>query len=172
MANPVDANKFNFWQSIGKPVVQSLGTAAIIGLGVAGADAIMDALDERKTEKKTKEYYQKMLDMHPQLKEMDPATVAKFWDSLNHYAPYIAQDPLSAGAYLVQTINRTAGDDIAGPSPDIVHTLVEIERKSNSKDKDSKTIRELFRDKAVDTALGNSLKSFSLFGDKNKDKKK
>ena len=90
---------------------------------------MMDYFQERKIKAKSVEYYSKMMEAHPELKKEDPETVAKYWASLYHFAPYMAQDPLAAGAYIRQSIARGYGDEFGGPPPDTFNTLSDINKK-------------------------------------------
>ena len=74
------------------------------------------------------EYYEKMLEAHPKLKKEDPEVVAKYWASLYHFSPFMAQDPLSAGAYIRQSLDRGL-EDLGGPGHDTVNVLADINRK-------------------------------------------
>ncbi len=89
-------------------------------------DKIIDYVEEHGHKAKSKDYYKKMLDAHPTLKKQDPKTIAKYWDSLYHFAPSMAQDPLAAGAYIRQSLERGL-EDVGGPSPDIVSNLTNID---------------------------------------------
>jgi hypothetical protein len=108
----------------------------MVGLGVVGvslaADAIVSYFSKMSKRYESREYYQKMLEAHPQLAKEDPALVARYWESLYHFAPHMAQDPLAAGAYITQTVGRLSAEQFGGPPPDTFATLADIQKKSVS----------------------------------------
>ncbi len=89
-------------------------------------DALISKIEQHGHKAKGKEYYKKMLEAHPTLTKEDPETVAKYWDSLYHFAPSMAQDPLAAGAYIRQSIDKGL-EEIGGPSADMVKSLTDID---------------------------------------------
>lgn len=112
------------------------------GAAVAGANAIFEGAQKLKTKMAKDPSFKRMMDMHPELNKMDPDTVLKYWDNLYHFAPKMAQEPLAAGAYILQ-VSRMA--DFGGPTADTIKTVSEIEDKVGRKTKDpyltnSKTI--------------------------------
>lgn len=112
---------------------KNIGYGLAVGTALVGAtrlvDEIIDYLKEMRVQSKSKDYYQKMLDEHPELKKQDPKLVAKYWASLYHYAPYIAQEPLTAGAYIRQSLDRAYA--YGGPGPDVVSTLANVNKSMN-----------------------------------------
>lgn len=107
------------------------GLAVGAGIGIAGGfiDKMMDYFKDKKIKAQSVEYYSKMMEAHPQLKKEDPETVARYWSSLYHFAPHMAQDPLAAGAYIRQSIARGYGEEFGGPPPDTFNTLSDINKK-------------------------------------------
>ncbi len=79
----------------------------------------------------SKKYYEKMLEEHPTLMKEKPELVAKYWNSLYHFAPHMAKDPLSSGAFIKQSINQGL-EELGGPSPDIVQGLTNVEQQSQN----------------------------------------
>jgi len=71
-----------------------------------------------------------MIEAHPQLKKEKPEIVARYWQSLYHFAPYMAADPLAAGAFIRQSLARGLPEEFGGPPPDTYVTLSDIQRKS------------------------------------------
>ncbi len=108
--------------------VKALGAAALMGVGLF-LDAMIDSFRERGVKAKSKEYYEKMLEHHPQLLKEDPTTVSRYWESLMHFAPYMAKDPMAAGAYIRQSIQRGYHSEFGGPPPDTYSTLADINKK-------------------------------------------
>lgn len=112
------------WSQVG---TAALGSLLAVAAGTF-ADEIVDWLKENNLKGKSKDYYQAMLDAHPQLKKEDPKLVAKYWASLFHFAPYMAQDPLAAGAYIRQTLRQLPNEEFGGPTVDTYSTLANINK--------------------------------------------
>ncbi|HNW88162.1 MAG TPA: hypothetical protein PKN48_00735 [Bacteroidales bacterium] len=74
-------------------------------------------------------YYQRMLKAHPQLVEADPEQVAAIWSSLYYHAPNLAEDPIAAGAFVRQILQKGLMDDYGGPSVDTYGTLTQIDER-------------------------------------------
>lgn len=139
------------------------GGVATTALGIAGAmaiatfaDSIIDALKESNLKSKSKEYYEEMLKAHPALKKQDPKVVAQYWASLFHYAPHMAADPLSAGAFIRQSIDRGFPDLYGGPPVDTYSTLAGIQKAVT----DSRQSKNRFSEAATSAAgkvMGTSL---------------
>lgn len=107
------------------------GIAAAVGFVIVAkaADAIIAWLQERHIQAKSSEYFAKMLEAHPALKKEKPETVARYWASLYHFAPHMAQDPLAAGSFIRQSIARGLPEEFGGPAPDTYLALTDINRK-------------------------------------------
>ena len=111
------------------------------GVAIAGSlfmidrlfvDKILGWLERRNSQRESREYFEKMLVSHPQLKEYDPEVLAKYWESLYHFAPNMAQDPLAAGAYITQSLKRQYIEEFGGPTLDIFKTLSEVQKNSQN----------------------------------------
>ena len=114
------------WQS-------RLGHGAALAVGIVLASTvvqeILEYLKERGLAAQSAGYYLKMLVAHPELKKENSKLVAKYWASLYHFAPFMAQDPLAAGAFIRQSIARGLPEEFGGPAPDTYLTLSDINRK-------------------------------------------
>jgi|GEM_PF-6887859 len=136
MANDLDYNR-GLSLEAAKPKVPKLNDfkkSILLGLAIVStsvfADAIIKFFNKQYKQYKSKEYFEKMLEAHPQLQKEDPIKVAKYWESLYHFAPHMAEDPLAAGAYITQSLNRMSGEEFGGPPPDTISTLADIQKKS------------------------------------------
>lgn len=89
-------------------------------------DQIVEYLEKKGKAVKSKEYFQLMLKNHPQLSKEDPKEVAMYWESLYHFNPTMAEDPLASGAWITQAIRKLSGQGLGGPSPDSYATLTQI----------------------------------------------
>lgn len=78
-------------------------------------------------------YFKAMLEKHPSLADRDPEVVANLWSSLYHHSPHYAQDPIGAGAFIRQMMDRGNLDQFGGPAPDTYKTLGEIQDKATPK---------------------------------------
>lgn len=113
------------WSNVGQNIFNV--TAAV---GIARfLDVMLEYFDKKKIKKQKPEFYAKMLAAHPELKKEDPKLVARYWASLYHFAPYMAQDSLAAGAFIRQSIARGLPSEFGGPAPDTYLTLTDIEQK-------------------------------------------
>ena len=114
---------------LNKKVLSTLGARILFGVGAELVDSIIAILKEKYNIYKSKEYFDKMLKAHPQLKNYNKEEIAKYYASLNHFAPSVAKDPLAAGAYLTQSLKKLSSEELGGPPPDTFNTLVDIEKK-------------------------------------------
>lgn len=118
-------NKEAGWGTVGQSIFNV--TAAV---GIARfLDVMLEHLDKKRVKKQKPEFYAKMLAAHPELKKEDPKLVARYWASLYHFAPYMAQDALASGAFIRQSIARGLPSEFGGPAPDTYLTLTDIEQK-------------------------------------------
>lgn len=115
---------FNF-SGLGSKMLELGGLAVAMTVVPLIIDRIIGAVDKLGVKAKSKKYYLKMLEAHPELKEKDPELVAKYWASLFHFSPFMAEDPLASGAFILQSINRVLPEQ-GGPPPDTFATLAGI----------------------------------------------
>lgn len=114
-----------------------VGTSMGAALGTIGTLKMVEMMSEyfrkKRVQAKSKEYYIKMLEKNPQLQKHNPEDIAKYWESLNHFAPSMAEDPLAAGAYITQSLNRLSTEEFGGPPPEVINTLADTENKIRGK---------------------------------------
>lgn len=122
---------------VSEPFRRGLGLAAGFSVVSIAAGAINKIVSEQYHIYKSQEYFEAMLKEHPQLKQFKPADVAKYFNSLNHFAPSMAKDPLAAGAYITQSLKKLSDEELGGPPPDTFSTLTDIEKKMT----DSKNVK-------------------------------
>lgn len=120
---------FKNLKSFGKTIGYGTAMATAFVVVARMVDEIIDYLKERGVKAKSSAYYAKMIEAHPQLKKEDPKIVARYWESLYHFAPYMAQDPLAAGSFIRQAIARGLPEEFGGPAPDTYLTLTDINSK-------------------------------------------
>lgn len=153
------------WGAVAASII---GSTLAMGVGIF-ADEIMDWLKENKLESKGKEYFKEMLKAHPALKKEEPKVVAQYWASLMHFAPHMAADPLSSGAFIRQSIARGFPEEFGGPPVDTYSTLTGINKAVT----DSRETKGRFTDiatSAAGSAIGTTLSDFAGYkGDKDKD---
>jgi hypothetical protein len=106
---------------------QSILKTLAFGAAIAGANVLFEGAQKLKSKMAKDPAFKRMMEMHPPLQKMDPNEVVKYWDNLYHFAPKMAQEPLAAGAYILQ-VSRMA--DFGGPTSDTIKTLSEIQDKS------------------------------------------
>jgi hypothetical protein len=128
-------------------------SALAVGASIMGFRKLDEAYQDYKLKKAKDPAFAKMLEIHPQLKKFPIEEVMKYYDSLYHFAPHMAEEPLAAGAYVLQTMRMA---DFGGPTIDSVESLAKIQ----SKGLENTTIPEpyLLQNKAFNAALGNLAK--------------
>jgi hypothetical protein len=112
----------NFLTYLGAGMGLTTGAAVMAG----GIHAITNAIEEHKTEGEKEPAFKSMLRQHPDLKEQENLAWMYF-ESLYHFSPIIATDPLTAGAYIRSAIRMH--DTSGGPLPDVVQRLVDVQQK-------------------------------------------
>ena len=104
-----------------------LGVGSAIHEGIKG---LGNMYHDYKLDQDKMPSYEAMIQQHPELVDpMDPEKVALskvYFDALWHYSPIMAQEPLSAGAYIKNAMNM---HHVAqGPLPSVVKELVDISK--------------------------------------------
>jgi len=146
------------WNSVAASII---GSTAAMTLGFF-IDEIFESLKKLRIKAKSREYFEKMLEAHPQLKKEDPTIVAQYWASLYHYAPFMAEDPLSAGAFIRQSIDRGFPDLYGGPPIDTYNTLSNIQKQiSDSRSKTKRRFTDA-AEKATENLLSKTLEKNTL----------
>jgi hypothetical protein len=107
-------------------IAASIVAGSVLQSVQAFIDKVIDKIEEHGHKAKGKDYFEKMLKAHPTLTKEDPDVVAKYWESLYHFAPSMGQDPLAAGAYIRQSIDKGL-EEVGGPSADMVKNLTDID---------------------------------------------
>jgi len=134
------------------PTVGKLvGTSIVAATAGAFIDELMESIKERKATLKSKEYFEKMIEAHPELAKKDPKIVAQYWESLYHFAPYMAQDPLAAGSFIRQSIDRGYPELYGGPPIDVYNTLAAMTKAVE----ESKSGKKRFGKEVTLKALGD-----------------
>jgi len=149
------------WGAVAASIIGS-GT---IMIGSVFADEMLAWFKENKMKSKSKEYYREMLKAHPALKKEDPKVVARYWASLFHFAPHMAADPLSAGAFIRQSIDRGFPELYGGPPVDTYNTLAAIQKAQTEAKQEKRRFSEI-ADAAVGKVVGTGLVYESGYGSK------
>ena len=131
--------KDNPW-AVGGVIAPLAASGVLVGVESFWA-AMKDWFSKHNGAKEKDEYFIRMLNAHPGLTKADPAVVAQYWESLYHFAPNMAADPLAAGAYITQSLKRGYSAEFGGPPPDVFKTLTEIQRSFNDRGGNSKKDR-------------------------------
>lgn len=72
--------------------------------------------------------FQAMLEAHSVLKKEDQELLAKYFDSMWHFSPHLAQDPLAAGAYIRSAMQYHGVS--GGPTPNMVKDINTLQREA------------------------------------------
>ena len=102
--------------------------APMFGLSQYYIGKKLDEHEDLKLEKEKDPSFKNMMNMHPGLRNEDQILVKKYFDSLWHFAPTIAQEPLAAGAYIRQAMQLE--DAHGGPTYSMVKDLIQAEDKT------------------------------------------
>ena len=103
-----------------------MGLTAGAAMMAGGIHAATNAIESHKAEDEKEPAFKSMLRQHPDLKEQENLAWMYF-ESLHHFSPIIATDPLTAGAYIRSAIRMH--DTSGGPLPDVVQRLVDVQQK-------------------------------------------
>jgi len=101
--------------------VKTVGASMITAYFVSKALSFLD--DAVFEPAATKQSLTKMLEKNPELLKADPEEVADLFKTLYTQNPYIAADPIAAGAFITQMIQKQVRRDYGGPTIDIYGTL-------------------------------------------------
>lgn len=85
----------------------------------------MSLIEDKLKEDARENEYERILEMRPELKDLDQLLVKKYFDSLKYFAPAIAADPLAAGAYIKQAIQY---EEVGGPPYSTIESLVKTQK--------------------------------------------
>jgi len=127
----VGAIRTAFRDQVPTIIAGSLGTAAGMSLGGLIFEGIRQ-LEKHWTAYKLDSIkaprFEAMLDIHPELKENKETEerAALYFDSLWHFSPTMAQDPLAAGTYIKQALNMHHVSQ--GPLPEMVQRVTDIQK--------------------------------------------
>ncbi len=102
------------------------------GLGQAAVETVSDYFISRRAKKSLEEDAQKVFDEiydSPEVGKYSREEAQKYFQTLKHFSPHIATDPLSAKTYLLQMLSWS--DESQAPiSTTSVRDLAEIEAKA------------------------------------------
>jgi hypothetical protein len=115
-------------------------TAALGGIGALihfGIQELEGAWEQHKLDSNMEPMFQKVILEHPELGEDEKKQnlARKYFDALYHFSPAMAENPLTAGAYIKQALqmHHVAG----GPLPEMVEKATQIQKNlSDARDKD------------------------------------
>lgn len=111
------------------------GILKVVGMGVLGAGfaaflevvkGLEGKVQDWTTDLKKPRMLEEMLEVHPDMRELPLDRVKLYFDALLHFSPTMAENPLTAGAYIKQAMKY---DHVAqGPLPASVQELSMIEK--------------------------------------------
>lgn len=110
----------------GGNITTALALAAALGTAGALTDNASAAMSNWMENRKREPSFNKMLEYHPQLKNENMELVRKYFDSVWHFSPHMAQDPLAAGAYIRQALQFN--DIHGGPPPNMAKDLADMQK--------------------------------------------
>lgn len=134
--------------------VKTVGAALITGFFV---DKLLNFIDRQIILPVSKrQYFETMIEENPSLAKEDPKEVADLWNTFYNSSPSMAKDPVAAGAFVTQMIQRQMRSEYGGPTIDTYDTLTKIEKNRSDSKKDGKGTLDLAGEaaKAVSSVLG------------------
>jgi len=121
--NGLFTKEANIYKTVGALAL----AAPIFGLSSYGLGKGLDYLENKQLDKEKEPAYQAMVGLHPDLLDEDQILVRKYWDSLWHFSPHIATEPLAAGAYIKQAMEY---EQTGGPTYNMVKDLIHAQEKA------------------------------------------
>ena len=133
-ANPSSIDSF------GHVLGQQLTAGAAFGALTGGGEAVLSGarklinmgIDKWKKPME----YKAMLDAHPELQQQDAAKVQALYNSLRHMSPHMAKDPVIAGSFVRNLLERGNEGSVAVPM-DTAKMLSETQRNVKQSRPDS-----------------------------------
>lgn len=92
-------------QTIGN-LVKLLGAGAALQGGAMGVGAIIKHRKDKDLQGQIESSYDKMMDVQPALKGVDPGMVSRHFGVLARYAPSLAADPMVAGSWVRHSVSQ------------------------------------------------------------------
>jgi len=121
--------KANILSSLGN-IGEKAGPVLLLSAALAGVPAlgnyIVDKVQDASLDRKKEPAFNKMLEYHPQLKSEDLELVKRYFESMWHFSPHMAQDPLAAGSYIRTAMNFHGA--YGGPAPNLAADLVDLQK--------------------------------------------
>ena len=119
--SPGTKEKINWFKNIGSSAVAKAGLV----LGGYALSQGLDILETKADNNGIGNYFENMLAMRPELRNEDQLVIKKYFDSLMHFAPAIAKEPLAASAYITQAIQY---EEAGGPPYSTIESLVKTQK--------------------------------------------
>lgn len=134
--------------------VKTVGAAIIAGFFV---DKLLQFIDKNVMLPMSKEkYFNKMIEENPKLSKEDPQEVADLWNTLYSQSPNLSKDPVAAGAFITQMIQRQMRAEYGGPTLDTYEALSKITKNKADSKGDMRGANEMMDQTAgaIKTILG------------------
>ena len=125
----------SFLSTLSKSVETQLPTAVgmaagmgLAGLVFAGMKAIEGRYEKFKLDASKEPLYQEMISLHPELakSEKDEEMAKRYYEALWHFSPNMAQNPMTAGSYIKQSLSMH--HLYQGPLPEMVEKATSIQK--------------------------------------------
>lgn len=118
--------------SVKNQLPNAVGMAAgmgLAGLVFAGMKALEGRYEKYRLDSSKEPLFQEMIVLHPELikSEKDEDITRKYYEALWHFAPAIAQNPITAGAYLKQSLGMH--HLYQGPLPEMIQKATSIQKE-------------------------------------------
>ena len=142
---------------LGKGIGKALNTPsahAAIGMALVGAafatfTQILEGLEGKildwTMDLKKPKMFEEMLEVHPDMRDLPLERVKLYFEALLHFSPSMAENPLTAGAYIKQAMKY---DHVAqGPLPASIQEIgmIEKNRRTATKGSGSSYVKTIFQ---------------------------
>jgi hypothetical protein len=117
----------SFGHTLGQQMTAGAAFGALTGGGAAALGGIRKLIGMGVDKWKKPMEYKAMLDAHPELQQQDAAKVQALYNSLRHMSPHMAKDPVIAGSFVRNLLERGNEGSVAVPM-DTAKMLSETQR--------------------------------------------
>jgi hypothetical protein len=117
----------SFGHILGQQMTASAAFGALTGGGDAAISGVRKLVGMGIDKWKKPMEYKAMLDAHPELQQQDAARVQALYNSLRHMSPHLAKDPVIAGSFVRNLLERGNEGSVAVPM-DTAKMLSETQR--------------------------------------------
>ena len=132
------------------PALSLVLQAGLLGAGIGMGHLAADYLGDVSIKRSKPRLLENVYSAHPSLRNEDPVVVNRYMDSLIHFSPEVAKDPLAAGGFITQALRMA---DLGGPPLSQFKDLTAITKDMRTSGKDRASIGVQVLDPAYEVAM-------------------